>query len=445
MCFYLNIFLNIVKIMAFLNQKQFCHIDQVLKNTIKKEIEKAEEQKLTELINIQKEVENIRLLIVKYEYILNNKIELFYNNRVQNLRKLLDDSNVLEKLPNPINGKFGSRMNGYYEKMREDLVSLLGEELLDEAKFKKSDLNGRITIGSVELCQREKVRGKSLIDVTSVRCHLDKDLTINEDQESAADGLLTEDQLKLSFRSEDEQTNYSSEPNEDDREKFSVEEVETNISSYKLVQCSFNKIMVLQENPTSGQKMWINLESKQKKRIKKNKFFINPLNNDITYQMIIYLKDQDKTKRSIYIDENRKIVTNFSIENLGVNLFSSYIVVKENYLYWLNEYDKVFGPNLDNFTILQETILNTKNFYNFLKNAFESEIELLFSFDRIFLINIHANQVNVYLQKNFFENQERIIGSRKLNENLLALVFENITSLKKNLIIKYYKFCSLVE
>lgn len=103
-----------------------------------------------------------------------------------------------------------------------------------------------------------------------------------------------------------------------------------------------------------------------------------------------------------------------------------------------NDENYVYGPDLTSKYPLSHIIIETTDFNDFLKAAFEENIEILYSKSKIFLVNIENYDTRVYLQNNLIGQYERIVGSRKTEKNELAFVFQNIRSLSKNLVMNYF-------
>lgn len=74
-----------------------------------------------------------------------------------------------------------------------------------------------------------------------------------------------------------------------------------------------------------------------------------------------------------------------------------------------------------------------------MQKFFEGNYEFLFDKKNIYFVNIDNFCFEIYSQRNFFGEDEIIIGSRKINGEELAFVFQNVRNPNENLIIKYYK------
>lgn len=108
------------------------------------------------MAKIQNEVTNIKALITKYETVLNDKIEVFYDQRINSLKRLLNESNVLKKLPNSNKSEIGPTVDKNYEKIKKDLSKLLEGKIRGEVKFLASELNDKVTIGTVKSSGNEQ-------------------------------------------------------------------------------------------------------------------------------------------------------------------------------------------------------------------------------------------------------------------------------------------------
>lgn len=217
------------------------------------------------------------------------------------------------------------------------------------------------------------------------------------------------------------------------KEKFLKREIETNVSLFNSIYCSDYSILVHTYNSQTKRNEMKNLESNETTTVDKNSFIFPE--NDLIYESRTEIFHQDINTISIKILEKYLF-----IRKSAILLIIDYIKAKGNYAYWIEENNEndIYGPNVTNFYSLEKTIIETIDFNDFLKEAFQENIELLFSKTKIFLVNIENQNIQVYLQENLLGREERIVGSRKIETNELAFVFQNVQDSSKNLIIKYF-------
>lgn len=353
------------------------------KECIEKEILKAEKKKLSEIEKIENEVSSIQKSLSNRGSFLKKDVEVFYDDRVRNLKRLLDESIVLEKLPYLSDSEIGSVMAANYKRMEEDLLAVLKDKTEGDALFEKLDSNRDITIGSVNW-KRGKGHG--------VR------------------GSITDGSSPI------------------------LRHLKTTVSEYLDIQCSKDRIMIKRKDANrKGTFEWMNLETGRITRMEMD-FFVRPLKNDIILCPTSTALRVNDCPSAISL-KNGLVFQNDS----STELVSVYMIATDDYVFWINERGRIYGPKLNELDPLKETSVETENFEYFLKNSFFKDTELLFDEKKIFVVNTKNFSVKVFSQAKLFHKKEIIIGSRMIHENELALVFRNIQNIDETITIKYFR------
>lgn len=213
---------------------------------------------------------------------------------------------------------------------------------------------------------------------------------------------------------------------------FKLTTTNTTVSNFNFFISSAESIMVLSKNFQTGRNEWINLETNKKEIIEKPKFYINIFDNQIKTEISL-----NHYQYNYYINYNRQILQ----KNTEIRHYTSYVIYVNDSFYGIDLQGELFGPNFRYRCSLEKEISDkNEKLSNLLEEMFTKKNCLfLFSKEKIFLLDIKTEKFIIYLQENLFGNKERIVASRKINENEIALVFQNIRNPNENLIIKYYK------
>lgn len=127
-----------------------------------------------------------------------------------------------------------------------------------------------------------------------------------------------------------------------------------------------------------------------------------------------------------------------SIKIVRQRISVNYAIIKNNQFYCISDEKILFGPSIEDECHYKIEFLSDEfKFKDLLDKIFNEDIEVLFNDEKIFLLDISSNSYNTILQKNLVGEEERIVASRRKNDNEIALVFQNI-ALSQNLIIKYF-------
>lgn len=203
--------------------------------SIDEEIKKADAKRVAELLKIENEVSNIKALLATQEGILQDKIDIFYLERIKDLEKLRNDSIVLKNLPNLDKTEIGSIVAESYNKIRKGSWKLLHEKTYGDLEFIKSTNDCEDLIGSV----------KPTNEIKNI----------------------------YSF-------NFSS-------------ELITGVSKFELIICSERKVMVfIKKTSFKPTHEWVNLENGERQYFDRDKFYFDIQSAALTFDSYSLSDDQ---------------------------------------------------------------------------------------------------------------------------------------------------------